>query len=106
MTDRAGRWATLQVGRQGRTVAEVARELGCDWHTMNDAVIAYGTPLVEDPTRVGAVTAVGLDEMLFARPGPWRTQAWSTTIADVAAGRLLDIIQGRARHRRRQTDQP
>jgi transposase len=96
MTDRAGRWATLQVGRQGRTVAEVARELGCDWHTVNDAVIAYGTPLVEDPARVGAVTAVGLDEVLFARQGPWRTQAWSTTIADVAAGRLLDIIEGRS----------
>jgi hypothetical protein len=63
---------------------------------VNDAVIAYGTPLVEDPARVGAVTAVGLDEVLFARPGPWRTQAWSTTIADVAAGRLLDIIQGRS----------
>jgi transposase len=30
LTDRAGRWATLQVGRHGRTVNEVARELGCD----------------------------------------------------------------------------
>src|SRR3989304_10002542 len=42
MTDRAGRWVTFQVGRLGRTVAEVARELGCDWHTINDPVIAYG----------------------------------------------------------------
>ena len=25
--------------------AEVARELGCDWHTVNDAVIAYGAAL-------------------------------------------------------------
>ena len=38
MTDRAGRWATAQVGRHGRTVNEVAGELGCDWHTVNDAV--------------------------------------------------------------------
>ncbi len=30
MTDRAGRWATEQVGRCARSVAEVARELGCD----------------------------------------------------------------------------
>jgi transposase len=51
MTDRAGRWVTAQVGLHGRTVAEVARELGCDWHTVNDAVMAYGTPLVEDPDR-------------------------------------------------------
>src|SRR3954453_13490745 len=27
LTDRAGRWATLQVGRHGRSVAEVARDL-------------------------------------------------------------------------------
>jgi transposase len=69
MTDRAGRWCTEQVGRLGRTVAEVARELGCDWHTVNDAVIGYGTPLVEDPTRIGEVVALGLDETLFCRRG-------------------------------------
>jgi transposase len=40
LTDRAGRWVTEQVGRWGRTVNEVAVELGCDWHTINDAVIA------------------------------------------------------------------
>jgi transposase len=77
-------------------VAEVARELGCDWHTVNDAVIAYGIPLVEDPARIGQVTAVGLDEVLFARQGPWRTHAWSTTIADVGCGQLLDVIPGRS----------
>ena len=36
LTDRAGRWVTLQVGRNGRSVAEVAGELGCAWHTVND----------------------------------------------------------------------
>ena len=30
MTGRAGRWVTEQVGRHGRTVNEVAGELGCD----------------------------------------------------------------------------
>lgn len=32
--------------------------------------------------------------MLFARQGPWCTQAWATTIADVATGQLLDVITG------------
>lgn len=96
MTDRAGRWVTEQVGRWGRTVNEVAVELGCDWHTINDTVIAYGTQLIEDPDRIGAVDALGLDEVLFARQGPWRTQAWSTSIVDVGAGVLLDIIEGRS----------
>ena len=49
MTDRAGRWVTEQVGRFHRSVNELAVELGCDWHTINDTVIAYGTPLVEHP---------------------------------------------------------
>jgi transposase len=46
ITNRAGRWATIQVGRHGRSVSEVARDLSCDWHayqvvreiyTINDA---------------------------------------------------------------------
>jgi transposase len=55
MTDRAGRWATEQVGRLGRTVAEAARDLGFDWHKVNDAVVAYGAALIDDdPERIGA----------------------------------------------------
>jgi len=96
LTDRAGRWATEQVGRHGRTVNEVAEELGCDWHTINDAVIAYGSVLVDDPARIGEPTALGLDETLFARQGQWRRQLWSTSIVDVGAGKLLDVVPGRS----------
>ncbi len=96
LTDRAGRWVTEQVGRWGRTVNEVAVELGCDWHTVNDAVIAYGTVLVDDPARIGSPTALGLDETLFCRQGPWRRQCWSTSIVDVGTGRLLDVVAGRS----------
>ena len=96
LTDRAGRWVTEQVGRLGRTVAELAEELGCDWHTVNDTVIAYGTALVDDdPDRIGESSAVGIDEVLFVRLGPWRTQLWATSIVDVQAGRLLDVVPGR-----------
>jgi len=96
LTDRAGRWVTEQVGRWGRTVNEVAVELGCDWHTVNDAVIAYGTVFVDDPARIGQPTALGLDETLFCRDGPWRHQRWSTSIVDVGTGRLLDVVAGRS----------
>ena len=96
LTDRAGRWVTEQVGRWGRTVNEVAVELGCDWHTVNDAVIAYGTMLVDDPARIGEPTALGLDETLFCHLGRWRRQCWSTSIVDVGAGRLLDVVPGRS----------
>lgn len=97
MTDRAGRWVTEQVGRFGRTVNEVAVQLGCDWHTVNDTVLAYGTALVDDdPDRIGSVTALGLDETLFVRTGLWRRQVWSTSIVDVRRGRLLDVVAGRS----------
>jgi transposase len=96
MTDRAGRWVTQQVGQLGRTVNEIALELGCDWHTINDTVVAYGTPLIEDPARIGEPIALGLDETLFVRVGKWRRQSWSTSIVDVEAGRLLDVVPGRS----------
>ena len=97
VTDRAGRWATRQVGQRGRAVSDVAAELGADWHAVNDAVMAYGQALLDaDEDRVGAVEALGVDEVLFARQGRWRTQVWSTSIVDVASGQLLDVIEGRS----------
>ena len=97
MTDRAGRWVTFQVGRSARTVSEVARELGCDWHTVNDTVVAYGEALVDDdPSRYGAVSALGLDEVLFVRLGRFRRQEFSTQFVDVTCGQLLDVVPGRS----------
>ncbi len=97
MTDRCGRWVTFQVGRYARSINEIADELDCDWHTINDSVIAYGTALIDDDTdRIGEVAAVGLDEVLFARIGPWHRQHWSTQIVDVGRGQLLDVVAGRS----------
>ncbi len=95
MTTRAGREVTFQVGAHGRSVNEVAADLGCVWHTVMDAVCQFGEPLINDPNRIGTVRAVGLDETLFARIGPFRTQSWSTQIVDVQAGQLLDVVEGR-----------
>jgi len=95
LTDRAGRWATGQVGRFGRSVADVAAELDCDWHSVNDAVQASGTALLDDPGRIAVVNAVGLDETLFVREGPRHLKRWATSIVDVRRGVLLDMIEGR-----------
>lgn len=96
LTARAGRWATVEVGRRGRTVAEVADELGCDWHTVNDTVSAWGDALLAaDVERVATTEGVGLDETLFARSGRYRAQQWCTSIVDVQAAKLLDVVAGR-----------
>lgn len=96
LTARAGRWATVAVGRDARAVTDVAAELGCDWHTVNRAVLAWGQALLAaDAERVGAVEALGLDETLFGRQGRWRTRRWCTSIVDVTGGQLLDIVPGR-----------
>jgi transposase len=96
LTTRAGRWACEQVGRYARSVAEVAAALGCDWHTVNDAVIAYGEALLDaDEDRIGIVRALSVDETLFWREGPWRIQRWSTQLVDARHGQLLDIVEGR-----------
>jgi transposase len=95
LTTRAARWATLQVGRNGRAVSDVARDLGCGWHTVMDAVVVIGEQLIDHPDRIGTVTALGLDETLFARIGRYRTQQWSTQIVDVRRGQLLDVVPGR-----------
>jgi transposase len=76
-------------------VAEVADDLGCDWHTVMDGVALYGTPLIEDPDRFGTVHALGLDETLFCREGRFRIQCWSTQIVDVRCGQLLNVVEGR-----------
>lgn len=96
LTTRAARWACEQVGRQGRAVVEVADALGCDWHTVNDAVIAYGEALIDaDVDRIPTVRALSLDETLFVREGRWRTQRWSTQLVDARTGQLLDVVAGR-----------
>ena len=59
------------VGRDGRqhlTVARVAEGLGVAWNTANDAVLAEGKRvLIDDPTRLDGVTAIGVDERLWRR---------------------------------------
>ena len=94
LTTRAAKWATVQVGT-GRTVSEVAKELDCDWHTVNDAVTTYGRALLEaDRKRLNKTTAIGLDETSFCRFGNKRTD-YATTVADVENHQIIDILPSR-----------
>ena len=95
LTTRAAKWATVQVG-QGRTVLEVANELGCDWHTVNDAVVTYGEALLEaDRNRLNKTTAIGLNETSFVRVGPKKFTQYVTTVADVENKQIIEILPSR-----------
>ena len=76
-------------------MSEVAADLGCDWLTVMDAVNQHARALIDDPNRIGHVTAVGLDEVLFCRDGEFKRRLWSTQVVDVARGQSLDVVPGR-----------
>jgi transposase len=95
LTTRAAKWATVQVG-SGRTVSEVAGELSCDWHTVNDAVTTYGEALLEaDRKRLNRTTAIGLDETSFCRFSEKKGADFATTVADVENHQIIDILPTR-----------
>ncbi len=94
LTTRAAKWATEQVGT-GRSVKEVAAELSCEWHTVNDAVTTYGSALLAaDRRRLTKSTAIGLDETSFVRLKDQRT-SYATTVCDVEHHQIIDILPTR-----------
>ncbi len=77
----------------------VAAQLGVAWHTIMTQVSDRGKPLVEDPDRLGGVSAIGVDETAFLRATGTHPTLYATGIADLTAGRtprLLDVTQGRS----------
>ena len=95
LTTRAAKWATVQVGG-GRTVTEVAGELACDWHTVNDAVVTYGEALLDaDRKRLNKTSAVGLDETSFTKLGSRSYRDYATTVCDVENHQIIDILPSR-----------
>jgi transposase len=99
LTGRAAAWVTDQVGRLGRTVAAVRRDIGVGgWATIMRAVRVVGQPLVDDPARLAGVRALGVDESAFTRATATRATRFVTGIVDTTRGRparLLDIVDGR-----------
>jgi transposase len=78
MTERARARACRRVGRDGHSVAAVARDFGVGWHTIMRAVWDHGEPLVDEPARTAGVTALGVDETSFLHAGPRRRTQFVT----------------------------
>jgi transposase len=95
LTTRAAKWLVKQIGA-GETITHLAAELGCCWDTVNAAVGIYGSALLAaDTKRLKETTAIGLDETLFVKEGPFKHKTWSTTVCDVANHQLIDVLATR-----------
>jgi transposase len=97
LTQRARAEACRRVGKDAHAVAAVARDLGVGWATVMRAVVAHGRPLVEDPTRLEGVAALGLDETSFLKATRVAPTRWVTGLVDLEGGRLLDVVADRTR---------
>jgi transposase len=97
LTERARAEACRRVGKDAHAVAAVARDLGVGWATIMRAVADHGTPLVEDPTRLDGVAALGLDETAFLKATRKAPTRYVTGLVDLERGRLLDVVADRTR---------
>src|SRR5215212_1892903 len=61
------------------------------------AVAEHGTPLVDDPTRLDGVAALGLDETSFLKATRVAPTRWVTGLVDLEHGQLLDLVADRTR---------
>ncbi len=96
LTERARAEMCRRVGEDEDSVAEVARAFGVGWHTAMAAVRDHGEPLVDEPGRLEAVEALGLDETVMLHAGPTRRTTYVTSFVELRRARLLDVVAGRS----------
>ena len=96
LSERAGWQACRRVGRDGHSVALVARDYAVGWHTVMREVHRRGRQLLDDPARTAGVRALGVDETSFLAANRRRHTRFVTGLVDLDRGRLLDVVDGRA----------
>jgi transposase len=96
LTRRTGAEACRRVGELARPVSQVADEFGVCWETVMNAVVEHGTPLVDDPDRVGRVRQLGVDETSFLRANRHHHTIYATGLVDLEGRRLIDMVEGNA----------
>lgn len=96
ITRRAGMEACRQVGELARPVSQVAGEFGVCWWTIMNAVAEHGTPLVDDPDRVGSVHQLGVDETSFLAANRHHSTIYATGLVDLEERIVIDMVKGNA----------
>jgi transposase len=59
-----------------------------------NAVIEHGTPLVDDPDRVGRVRQVGIDETSFLAATRDHATIYATGLVDLERHVVIDMVEG------------
>jgi len=94
LTRRAGAEACRLVGQEARPVSRVATELGVCWWTVMNAVVEHGTPLVDDPDRIGRVRQLGVDETTYLSAKPTHPTIYATGLVDLVRKVMIDLVEG------------
>jgi transposase len=94
LTERARADICTRVGRDAASVSSLAREYGVAWSTAMAAVVSVGRPLIDDPGRIGAVRALGMDETSFLAANATHHTTYVTGLVDLDRRRLVDVVEG------------
>ena len=97
------RWGLVCLIADNMSINRIAAHLAVAWHTVNEAILAYGEELLlADSTRFEGVRVIGVDEHVWCHRGGDR---YATVIVDLTPvrdhtgpARLLDVVQGRSKY--------
>jgi transposase len=96
LSERARAEIAERVGPDEHSVAQAARDFGVSWHTAMAAVRDHGRPRVDHLARLGAPSAVRLDETSFLAATAEHPTMLATGIIDLDTGRLVDVLPARS----------
>ena len=96
LTERARAEICRLVGPGEHSVAQAARNFGVSWHAAMAAVRDHGRPRVDHLARLGAPSALGLDETSFLAATAEHPTLLVTGIIDIDEGRVVDVLAARS----------
>ncbi len=96
LTERARAEICRRVGRDGHSVAQLAREFGVSWHPAMEAVRDHGRPRVDHLSRLRLPSAIGIDETSFLAATAAHPTLLVTGFVDLDRHRLIDVVPGRS----------
>ncbi len=96
LTERARAEICRRVGRDGHSVAQLAREFGVSWRTAMEAVRDHGRPRVDHLSRLRMPRAIGIDETSFLAANASHRAMLVTGFVDLDRHRLIDVVAGRS----------